>query len=420
MSYARRKIPAYCLHRASQQAVVRLNGKDHDHYLGPFGSPESHKLYERRIAEWNAQQALLPPRQNGKKAARQFDFTVRELVDAYLKHASTYYSRDGKTTQEFRDMEYALEPVKTLYGESVVSDFGPLALKAVRGHMISERKLSRSVINHRINRIRRAFKWAVSEELAPAGCYEALRTVDGLRFGRTEARETKPVQPVEQKWVDATLPYLSRQVAAMVNLQQLAAMRPGEVVLMRHADIEKDPVTKVWIYRPYTHKNRWRGHERAIPLGPLAQKIIEQFSQAPDDFLFRPIDAENERNASRRERRKSPRTPSQNARKVKPQPKRAKRQRYDRDSYRRAITYAVKKANRDRQELFDANPTGSPYEPIPNWCPLQLRHTSATQIRKQFGIEGAQVMLGHSRADVTQVYAERDFAKAVEIAKSVG
>ena len=45
------KVSAYCLHKASGRAVVRLVGKDH--YLGgPCGSPESHERYERLIAEW--------------------------------------------------------------------------------------------------------------------------------------------------------------------------------------------------------------------------------------------------------------------------------------------------------------------------------------------------------------------------------
>ena len=43
-----------------------------------------------------------------------------------------------------------------------------------------------------------------------------------------------------------------------------------------------------------------------------------------------------------------------------------------------------------------------------------------TEIRKRFGLEGAQVILGHASADVTQVYAERDLQKAVEIMREVG
>ncbi len=45
-------IPAYSLHRASGQGIVRLCGRDC--YLGPYGSSESCEKYDRLIAEWVA------------------------------------------------------------------------------------------------------------------------------------------------------------------------------------------------------------------------------------------------------------------------------------------------------------------------------------------------------------------------------
>ena len=55
-----------------------------------------------------------------------------------------------------------------------------------------------------------------------------------------------------------------------------------------------------------------------------------------------------------------------------------------------------------------------------HWSPNRLRHTAATEIRSKFGLEAAQVILGHAQANVTQVYAERDIAKGVEVAKRIG
>ena len=57
---------------------------------------------------------------------------------------------------------------------------------------------------------------------------------------------------------------------------------------------------------------------------------------------------------------------------------------------------------------------------MPVWTPHRLRHSAATYIRKEFGLEGAQIMLGHARADVTQVYAEVNEAKALKIAAEIG
>ena len=41
-------------------------------------------------------------------------------------------------------------------------------------------------------------------------------------------------------------------------------------------------------------------------------------------------------------------------------------------------------------------------------------------MRRQFGLEAAQVALGHSGAQITEVYAERDLALAAKVAKQIG
>ena len=42
--------------------------------------------------------------------------------------------------------------------------------------------------------------------------YEGLRTVEGLRKGRSEAPETEPVRPVAEADVQAVLPHLPQVV----------------------------------------------------------------------------------------------------------------------------------------------------------------------------------------------------------------
>ena len=76
------------------------------------------------------------------------------------------------------------------------------------------------------------------------------------------------------------------------------------------------------------------------------------------------------------------------------------------------------KANRERTEAA----TDMGVEPIllPHWHANQLRHSKATEIRQQFGLEAAQVILGHAKADITQVYAERDTRLAVEVSMKIG
>ncbi len=89
-------------------------------------------------------------------------------------------------------------------------------------------------------------------------------------------------------------------------------------------------------------------------------------------------------------------------RKRKARPKRLPAERYDRRSYRQAIVRACRAAN------------------VPPWSPLQLRHTAATLLRAKYGVEAAKVILGHTRVETTQIYAERDLNKAQEIMKEIG
>ncbi|HCS54020.1 tyrosine-type recombinase/integrase [uncultured Rubinisphaera sp.] len=412
--------PSYCLHKASSRAVVRINGKDH--YLGPYGSTESHAEYERIIANWRTNIAAQATLTDNAPALVAFDLTLTQVISRYRDFAQEYYSKDGKPTKEFVEMKYALRPLREMYGEMLIKNFGPKNLKAIRQHMIEEFDLSRGVVNARIKRIKRFFKWACSEELVPSTVTNALRDVSGLRRGRTTARETEPVTPIADVWVETVLPQLSPQIATMVKIQRLTGMRPGEVVLMRACDIEIQ--NEVWLYEPHDHKNQWREHSRLIPLGPKVQKLLLPFMDLKsDNYLFSPRDAEDWRNARRsvhsNPNRKTKIYPcelrARERRKVAAKTrtsKRPKRERYDVDSYRRAITYAISKLNRQRE--------ADGKDLIPQWYPLQLRHSRATEIRKDFGIEAAQVSLGHSHADVTQVYAERNLGLAIEIAKKTG
>ena len=54
------------------------------------------------------------------------------------------------------------------------------------------------------------------------------------------------------------------------------------------------------------------------------------------------------------------------------------------------------------------------------WHPHQLRHNAATYFRCEYGLEVARVLLGHKPAAITQIYAEADAARAVEVFAKIG
>ena len=175
-----------------------------------------------------------------------------ELIAAYLEFAEGYY----RESNERDHIKYALRPLKALYGRNPVAEFGPLCLKTVRDRMVSDR-LTRQGINKRVERIRRVFRWGVENELVDPGIYHALQAVRGLARGRTSAPESPPVKPVPEAFVDAIESCVLPQVWTMIQLQLITAMRPGEVVRMRTADI--DTTDAVWVYSPDKHKNAHRG-----------------------------------------------------------------------------------------------------------------------------------------------------------------
>src|SRR3954454_3124492 len=73
-----------------------------------------------------------------------------------------------------------------------------------------------------------------------------------LKKGRSAAREAEGGTPVPDAYVDAIRPYVSRQVWAMIELQRLTGMRPGEVTMMRTCDL--DMTGQRWVYTPRRHK----------------------------------------------------------------------------------------------------------------------------------------------------------------------
>lgn len=354
---------------------------------------------------WNQKSAahLSPP---GRRA-----ISITRLCRRYLEHADSYYARkDGSVSTEATNIEGALRPLRELYGRNPAADFGPRKLKLVREHMVTL-GWCRRYINHQVGRIKQMFRWATENELIPPSVFHAIQPVAGLRAGRSAARESEPVRPVPNEMIDAILPFVSTQVRAMVRLQVLTGMRSGEVVIMRPCDI--DQTVQPWLYRPSRHKTEHHGHERLVFLGPLAQEEIRPFlrPEAPEKFLFSAADAERERLCRLHQTRVTPigygNRPGTNRKR---RPKKHPGERYDVDSYRRAIKYACRRAFPIPDGLDEANSRA--WLRSHSWHPHQLRHNAATRLRRDFGLDVAQVVLGHKTLAVTQVYAERDVESA--------
>ncbi|MCA9181807.1 MAG: site-specific integrase, partial [Planctomycetales bacterium] len=166
-----------------------------------------------------------------------------------------------------------------------------------------------------------------------------------------------------------------------------------------------DRTGDVWTITLVEHKTAYRGKTRTIYVGPQAQKVLAPYLlREPTVTCFSPIESEKQRRQAAHERRVTPPScgnrPGTN--RIARKPRKAPTAAFTTGTYGRSILYACKRAK------------------LEHWHPNQLRHATATAIRKEFGLEAAQVVLGHAGADVTQIYAEKDAAKAIDVARKIG
>jgi integrase len=407
MPRRRSSFPPPRRHKARDLAVVTVrlaDGSRKDIYLGSWPPdqrnppPEVVAEYNRVIAEVAAAGGALPC------PGGTSDITIVELVSRYRTHAERHYQKpDGTLTSTVDGIREAMRTLRVMYGTLPGREFGPLKLKAVRERLISD-GLSRSTVNKRIMIIKAAFKWFASEELIPAAVAVALTTVKGLERGRSGAKESEPVRPPDPEHIDKALPFLPPPVAALVRLQLLCGARPGELVGLKAADIDRAETP--WVVRLGDHKTAHRGKARVLYFGPAARELLAPvILRAGDGYLFSPARWEADRIAARAAERATPRYPShmkRNAAKRKRYRRRPPGEHYTVGSYREAIARACDKAG------------------VPTWSPHQLRHAAATHLRKEFGVELARVILGHSTAFTTEIYAEFDQAKAVAAVEKAG
>ena len=419
MARKENEIPSYRFFRA-RNCGKAVFGTSTVYFPGRFGSEESLEAYRRAIADWCS--TGLSPKQI---AARQTKTTVNDLALAFVKeYVQVRYVKRGTPTTEQRSFATALRPVRLLYGTTPVNGFSPKCLVACRQRLI-DAGFTRKRINQHVGRIRHMFRWGVSRELVAETVWRALGAVDGLRKGEGGTERPK-IKPVPEWAIDAIQPYVTPPIWAMIQIQLASAARPGEVVQMRTcdlftaADCEELPPTVAGMchaFRPSSHKTEHHDKERLILLGPSAWAAIERWLRpdSPERNLFSPAEARAWYFASRRKEAKSPR---KRPRPKKQNPKRQPTDFYSEGAYCRAIGRAVQKANVAR--TAEAKKGGVEPQEVPHWHPNQLRHNAATRLRKQFGLDVAKIILGHSYAATTEIYAEPDLERAARAVAESG
>lgn len=390
-----RKPPKLCHHKATNQAYVTLAGKRV--YLGRWDAPDIQTKYDRLLAEWLAGGRTHP-------AEAERGLLLVELLARYLDFAETYYrTPTGEIAPSIERVHTAIAGLREIYGDIEAAKFGPLCLRAMQEKWIGDGDNVRSAkrVNDLVSATKRIFKWAVAHELIPVTVYQALTCVEGLKQGRSRAKDSVKVRPVPEPHIEAIQPHVSSVVWAIVQLQLVTGARSSELLGLRPCDINTaDPAC--WSVALAHHKTAHHGKDRTLYLGPKAQAIVRPYLDRPlDSFLFSPRESYAERRALERK------DPDRGGRRENqlPNPVKTTRKmgdRYTHASYCKAIRRGCERAG------------------VPHWHPHQLRHNAATALRKHFGVEAAGVILGHSRVNVTELYAERNEGRAREIVAKLG
>lgn len=358
-----------------------------------------------------------------KNIACIWDGKLSTLAQIYNQHNIDYYLPPSR---EAYNISLAIMPLAEKYPDLQADEFTSLHLKEFLKFVVESDKYDwcRKLINERIRCIKRMFKWAASEMLISVHTFTALSTIEGLRKGRTIARESKKVLPANIELVNAVIDVVAPVIGDMIQIQILTAMRSGELCKMRPCNIDRSE--EIWIYQPqavdptkqYNHKKDYLGYQKIITIGPKAKLLLAKYMfRDPTDYCFKPTESYRQCLQAKSDKRKTPlkygNRPGTNCKGTMPL-----NECFNSDGYMKIIKRACKTAFPMPKELTQEEK--KQWEKQHHWHPHQLRHVAGTEVTRKFGIDAARAVLGHQKINTTEYYVQLDLAKAKEVAKMMG
>jgi integrase len=359
--------PRLCHHKAQQLGYIYVAGKP-VYFAGHW--PRGQKIPPAGIAEQYVA-AVDNLAKLKRKVAEAHEprpgLLIDELWAAYKRFSEGYYRKNGRPTSEAQCILDACRIVAREYGETPAADFGPRKLKRVR-ELFQAAGWSREHINKQAGRVKRMFRWAVSEELVDETVWRALRSLPDLRAG-DGLREPRKVEAVSDADLERAILRCPVGLQDLVRVHRLIGCRADEACIMRTCDFDQAAAPGLWTFTPSSSKNA-----ASYWVGPRAQAILTPLlrPESPEAWIF---------------------------------PTRSRgRGCWHTSSYRRAVLRACRLAG------------------VPRWSPLQVRHTAGQEARERHsrGIEATQARLQHKEVTVSQVYASNLDKLAQDVARQLG
>ncbi len=172
--------PALRRHKRSGNGYARFNGRQI--WFGQYDDQQTHAHFAAFKARWEASNRQIP--EDMGRGGCDEDYLVRDLIADYLVHLEQKHDA-GWLHRNLDRIRLALRPVLELYGPNAVPGFTARSLQMVRSSMVATKRLCRREINSRVFAIRRAFRWAVAEEKAPASSLTVWRLSSHCARGTT-------------------------------------------------------------------------------------------------------------------------------------------------------------------------------------------------------------------------------------------
>lgn len=398
----RRRTPKLSRHSSGQARVV-LGGKVH--YCGVWGTPDAYARYAELLRTW--QQGESAPRPKAPNAV-QATLKVRDLTAQFLDHidATGRYRKNGKPTGQRAMFVHVIDSLDRVCGDFPVTRCTEATLVAWRDRLERNPRITRRGINRKVTMVLQIFKWGRARGLVPKVVWADLAALEPLRRGEVGDRpETgRPRRAVTAEEVELVAAHCCPQVAALLRLQALCGMRPGEALAMRWADIDKTPIpgdrTGAWIYYvPGGGKTAHHGHVTRYVLPKAAQAILELFPATPLAPIFSPAAAMAERRKRRRACRKTRVQPSQQRRDA--DAARDYSDRWGINEYRRHVLRACEKAA------------------VQPFTPHEVRHGFVTWAANTLSLGAAAAAANHRNVTTTQRYVHVQAADALTVAAAV-
>lgn len=362
------RIPKLCKRKNGRLYVTDPHLKKQIYLASPEAYEEWRAAFIERIRQCvtSAEPVVVLPGQR---------VTAARFCEAYLEHARDWYRKDGEPTSEVGVIESMCRRLVAVAGDKMIDRLRVADVEDFLKQCIAD-GLVRRTINALLRRLKTAARWGVRKEILSGATLGRILSVPAIRRGRTVAREKPKVRPVDLATVEKTLPCLAAVHQAMVRVQLLSGMRPGEICRLRADEIDRG--SEPWEYVPASYKTEHmheddEGEERRrrIFFGPQARAILKPLLEKCRETnkpLFR----------------------GRSGRPISPQ------------TYHSVVESAAKKAG------------------VKHWHPNMLRHTAGTLVREKYDAETARQYLGHEHLRTTELYAEQDLDKARRVAEDIG